>query len=272
VNRRVWWAAAVLAAVVLYVGYRLVVHVSSAPPPAVITAQMDVHRAVSMDLDARLGRLLHDRYTGDRSNRPRLIALTFDDGPYPVTTPLLLDALRDLDVPATFFLIGRDAEQFPELARRIERQGNEIGNHTYAHPDLDKLSSAAVRAELIKGRGVLRAVAADPGIDTLFRPPHGRFTEATLVAAQRLGYDTIFSTDDGGDWRSVGARALALHIEAHATAPEIVLLHSGNPATIEMLPEVVERFRKSGYRFVTVSRLLMQVPPQQINHPARRAV
>lgn len=271
-NRRVWWAAAALAAVVFYLGYRVFVHASSAPPPAVITPHMDVHRAVSMDLDARLDRLLHERTTGDRSNRPRLIALTFDDGPYPVTTPLLLDVLRDLRVPATFFLIGRDAEQFPELVQRIERQGNEIGNHTYAHPDLDKLSSAAVSAELIKGRDVLRTYAADRGIETLFRPPHGRFTEATLLAAQRLGYDTIFSTDDGGDWRKVGPGALALHIEAHATAPEIVLLHSGSVATIAMLPQVIARFRKSGYRFVTVSGLLTAVPLQEINHPARRPV
>jgi peptidoglycan/xylan/chitin deacetylase (PgdA/CDA1 family) len=273
VNRRAWWAAAAVAAVVVcYLGYRLFVHASSGPAPAVITPKMDVHRAVSMDLDARFARLLHERYSGDRSGRPRLIALTFDDGPYPVTTPLLLDVLRDLRVPATFFLIGRDAEQFPDLARRIEREGNEIGNHTYAHPSLDKLSSAAVSAELIKGRAVLRTYAADRGIETLFRPPHGRYTEAALLAAQRLGYYTILSTDEGGDWRNVGPTALALHIEAHATAPEIVLLHSGNLATIAMLPEVVARFHKSGYQFVTVSRLLARVPPQEINHPARRAV
>lgn len=260
------------AAVLCYLGYRLFVHSSAAVTPAVITPKMDVHRAVSTDLDARLARLLHAGRGGDRSNRPRLIALTFDDGPSAVTTPLLLDALHDLHVPATFFLIGRDAEQFPELTRRIERAGNEIGNHTYSHPDLDKLSDAAVRAELVKGRSVLRRYATDPGIDTLFRPPHGRYTEATLVVAQRLGYRTIFWTDDGGDWRKVGTRALAMHLEKHATAPEIVLLHNGNLATIQMLPEIVARFRKSGYQFVTVSQLLARVSPQEMNHPARRAV
>ncbi len=82
--------------------------------------------------------MLHARGSDDRSDRPKLIALTFDDGPYPIFTPLLLDELRDLHVPATFFLIGRDAEQWPDLTRRIEAGGNEIADHTYSHPNLDQ--------------------------------------------------------------------------------------------------------------------------------------
>jgi len=219
-----------------------------------------------------MARLLRGRNFGDRSGRPHLIALTFDDGPYPVTTPLLLNVLRDLHVPATFFLIGRDAVQFPELTRRIELFGNEIGNHTYTHPDLDGLPDAAVRAELTKARDALRAYAVDPGINTLFRPPHGRYTEATVATAQRLGYYTMLWNDDPGDWRNISARDLAAHIEGHATAPEVVLLHSGSLATVAALPEVVGRFRKSGYRFVTVSQLLRRASPQEMNHPARRGV
>jgi len=240
VSLRRWWpAGAIVIAAVCYVAYRLFVHSSAALTPAVITPKMDVHRAVSSDLDARVARLLHERSANDRSGRPRLIARTFDDGPYPVTTPLLLDVLHDLRVPATFFLIGRDAEQYPELTQRIERQGNEIGNHTYSHPGWDKLSYAAVSDGLIKGRNVLLRYASDPGIDTLFRPPHGRYLEGTLAVAQRLNYHTTFWSADGGDWRQIDARELAAHLERHATAPEIVLLHSGNLATIQTLPEVV---------------------------------
>ncbi|MBV9149198.1 MAG: polysaccharide deacetylase family protein [Candidatus Eremiobacteraeota bacterium] len=271
-NRARWLAAAVIVVIAGAIAYRLFLHSSTPPTPAIITPTMDVHRTVSTALDARIDRLLHDRYSGDRSHRPRLIALTFDDGPYPVTTPLLLARLHDLHIPATFFLIGRDAIDFPELTKRIERFGNEIGNHTYSHPNLDQLSSSDVGAQLTKGRDVLRSFVGDPGIGLLFRPPHGRYTEATLQTAQRLGYDTVLWNDDPGDWRAIGPQALASHIEAHATAPEIILLHSGNLATIAILPEVVERFRKSGYEFVTVSELLKRASLEEMNHPARRAV
>ena len=271
-NRPRWLAAAVIAVILAALAYRLFLHSSAPPTPAIVTPAMDVHAAVSTSLDARIWRLLHDRSSGDRSRRPRLIALTFDDGPYPVTTPLLLSRLADLHIPATFFLIGRDAAEFPELTQRIERMGNEIANHTYSHPDLDKLPSGAVALELLKGRDVLRSFVDDPGVGLFFRPPHGRYSEATLRTAQRLRYDTILWNDDPGDWRLVGVRALVDHIEAHATAPEIILLHSGNLSTVAMLPEIVERFRKSGYAFVTVSQLMKSASIEEINHPLRRAV
>jgi peptidoglycan/xylan/chitin deacetylase (PgdA/CDA1 family) len=77
--------------------------------------------------------------------REKLIALTFDDGPYPIETPLLLQTLHDLGVPATFFLIGRDAQQFPALAKLVGTNGNEIANHTLTHPDLDRRRTRATR-------------------------------------------------------------------------------------------------------------------------------
>jgi len=254
------------------VAYRVFLHSSAPPTPAVVTPGMDVHAAISTALSARVWRLFHDRSSGDRSQRPRLIALTFDDGPYPVTTPLLLARLRDLQIPATFFLIGRDAAEFPELTRRIERMGNEVANHTYSHPDLDKLPATLVAVELTKGRDILGSFVNDPAVGLFFRPPHGRYTEATLRTAQQLRYDTILWNDDPGDWRSVSVRALAEHVEAHATAPEIILLHSGNLSTIAMLPEIVQRFRKSGYRFVTVGDLMKTASTEEINHPLRRAL
>jgi peptidoglycan/xylan/chitin deacetylase (PgdA/CDA1 family) len=201
-----------------------------------------------------------------------LIALTFDDGPYPVTTPLLLDTLHDLGVPATFFLIGRDAEQEPELTMRIAREGHEIANHTLTHPNLDRLDAAGVRDELSAGRAALQRYTGDPAIATLMRPPHGRYTEQTVRVAQEAGYEVILWSDDPGDWRTVTPQELASHIEAHATAPEILLLHSGRLATIEMLPEIVARFRVAHYTFVTVGELLRRTDAATIDHPARRPV
>ncbi len=262
----------VLAAVALLAaGWRLLVH-SSSIPPALVTPQTDVHMAISGDVVPRLYRVMHNASSNDRENRPRLIALTFDDGPYPVFTPMLLDVLHDLKVPATFFLIGEDAQQWPEITRRIEAAGNEIGDHTYSHPNLDQESADAVREEILRGRDALWDLTHDAAVRSLMRPPHGRYTERTLRIAQQLGYSVVLWTDDSGDWRAQTSARIAHHLLTNATAPEIVLLHSGKLATIEALPSVVERFKQAGYRFVTVGELLRLVQNDELNHPLRRAV
>ncbi|MFY9738210.1 MAG: polysaccharide deacetylase family protein [Candidatus Cybelea sp.] len=264
---------AVIAAAGLIVtgGWRVVVHKSNLTP-ALVTPATNVHLEISDDLAARLYRATHELPTEDRSGRPRLIALTFDDGPYPIYTPMLLDVLHDLHVPATFFLIGQDARQWPELTQRIEADGNEIGDHTYTHPNLDQESADQVRKEILEGRDALWQLSHDPAVRVLMRPPHGRYTEGTLRVAQALGYSVVLWTDDGGDWRTVTVAALEHHLLEHATAPEIVLLHSGKLATIEALPYVVDRFKRAGYRFVTVGELLKLVQTGDLNHPLRRAV
>jgi peptidoglycan/xylan/chitin deacetylase (PgdA/CDA1 family) len=116
---------------------------------------------------------------------------------------------------------------------------------------------------------MLEAIAADPAERTLFRPPHGRYTLATIRAAQAAGYATILWNDDPGDWRSVPPATLLTHILGHATAPEVLLLHSGKPGTIAMLPELVARYRQAGYSFVTVGSLLQRASAAELNHPAK---
>ena len=270
-RRAVLFAVALVVAGGLgYAGFRVFKH-DQGLHPAVVTPQMDAQQAISPSLAGHIKRLLNENVSyGDRARRPKLIALTFDDGPYPVFTPLLLDTLQRLNVHATFFLIGRDAQEWPELSKRIELDGNEIADHTYTHPDLDKETNAQVRSEIVKGGRVLYGLVHDRAVFDLFRPPHGRYTTETVKVAQSLGYKTVLWNDDGGDWRPVAtAQGLETHLEAHATAPEIVLLHSGRLATIQMLPDVVVRFRAAGYRFVTVGQLLAAVKISELNHPAK---
>jgi peptidoglycan/xylan/chitin deacetylase (PgdA/CDA1 family) len=273
VKPRAWLIAAlVVSAVLAYAGYRLVLHASRLQP-AIVTPKMDAQQAISSSFSGHIKRLLREHIEyANRAQRPKLIALTFDDGPYPIFTPLLIDELHKLDVPGTFFLIGRDAQQWPELTQRIEQSGNEIADHTYTHPNLDQESPAQVREEIVKGREALWNLVHDPALRDLFRPPHGRYTLETIEVAQSLGYKTVLWTDDGGDWRTITSQTLADHLEQHATAPEIVLLHSGKLATIEMLPEVVARFRAAGYQFVTVGELLRHVTAAELNHPAKKPV
>jgi peptidoglycan/xylan/chitin deacetylase (PgdA/CDA1 family) len=236
--------------------------------PVVVQRDADAAALLAPSLGARIAAVLGQAH-GPPGARPKLVALTFDDGPYPVTTPLLLQVLRDGDVRATFFLIGRDAEQYPDLTRAIAQGGHEIADHTLTHPDLDRLSDAAVAGELRDGAASLERLAPDPAERRLFRPPHGRYTVATVRVAQAAGFDTILWSDDPGDWRAVPVTALRDHLLSRATAPEIVLLHSGRPATVAALPEVIAAYRRAGFRFVTVGELLRRVPADQLNHPAK---
>jgi len=273
VNDKRWFAFAIVAIAALSYGlYRFYLH-EARLQPAIVTPHMDAQQALSPSLGGHLKRLINEHVTyGSRAGRPKLIALTFDDGPYPIFTPLLLEELQRLHVHATFFLIGHDAQQWPELAQRIEAGGNEIADHTYTHPDLDQESPAQVREEIVKGRDVVYGLVHDPSLRVYFRPPHGRYTVQTIEVAQRLGYQTILWTDDSGDWRNVSPDKLREHVERFASAPEIVLLHSGKLATIEMLPQVVARFEAAGYQFVTVRQMLAKVTPAELSHPAKHPV
>jgi peptidoglycan/xylan/chitin deacetylase (PgdA/CDA1 family) len=271
VNRRTALAVAAVLAVVAavgYVGHRLWLKSDDLLRPVVVLRADDAAALVRPSLGQRIAALRHPS-AAPAGDRPRLIALTFDDGPYPVTTPLLIQTLADLRVPATFFLIGRDAELFPKLAQAIAGAGGEVADHTLTHPNLDQLGDAAVTTELRAGTQMLEAIAPDPAERTLFRPPHGRYTLATIRAAQAAGYATILWNDDPGDWRSVPPATLLAHILGHATAPEVLLLHSGKPGTIAMLPELVARYRQAGYSFVTVGSLLRRASATELNHPAK---
>jgi peptidoglycan/xylan/chitin deacetylase (PgdA/CDA1 family) len=271
VPRRALAVAAIVLVAVVALGYaarRLWLKSDDLLRPVVVLRGADAAALVQPSLGARVEAVL-GKTRGPGGPGPRLVALTFDDGPYPVVTPLLLQTLRDLRVPATFFLIGRDAEQFPDLARAIAAGGHEIADHTLTHPDLDRLGDAAVARELRDGAAALERIAPDPAERRLFRPPHGRYTLATIRAAQGAGFDTVLWNDDPGDWRAVTPEALRDHLLRHATVPEVVLLHSGRPETVAALPEVVGAFRRAGYRFVTAGALLREVPAGRLNRAVK---
>jgi peptidoglycan/xylan/chitin deacetylase (PgdA/CDA1 family) len=261
--------AIVLAAAGLTYGGIRVYRRSLPPLPAVVLHDANLAPLLASSFGARVRHAILGSAADGRVAGPKLIALTFDDGPYPVDTPILLDVLRRARVPATFFLIGRDAAQYPGLVRAIAAAGHEIANHTETHPDLAALDAPAVTAELTAGAATLRRYANDPAIVTEFRPPHGRFRRSTLEAAQHAGYDTILWTDDPGDWRNVSRTVLAAHIARYATSPEILLLHNGRPETVALLPGLIQRFRQAGYSFVTVEDLVRRLGPGPLNHAAR---
>lgn len=150
------------------------------------------------------------------------IYLTFDDGPQPGSTDVILSILADYDAQADFFMIGRQVAAHPELAARVHAAGHGVGNHTYHHVSLCALDRATVRAEMRATRQILGAL--DCGY---LRPPFGYSDYYTPVIAGELGYAMLFWHIDPRDWRCPGAETIARHVQRNAFPGAIVLLHDG---------------------------------------------
>lgn len=197
--------------------------------------------------------------------RPRLAVLTFDDGPFPVTTPVLLAQLHALGVPAEFFFIGRDTLAQPAIAARAGAAGVQIGNHTLTHPEMSTLPYAQQAKEIADGAAAIRAVTGVHA--SYFRPPHGNYDADTIAAAQAAGETTVLWDVDPGDWRSLTPDQIVDLVTSHARAPAVIILHTGKEATIEALPRIVAAYRRAGFSFVTLDELQRSAPLSEINDP-----
>jgi peptidoglycan/xylan/chitin deacetylase (PgdA/CDA1 family) len=183
------------------------------------------------------------------------LALTFDDGPHGSLTPRLLDTLAQRQVKATFYVIGRNVEAHPEIARRIVEEGHEIANHTWSHPALSGLSASRVAEEL---RRTHQVVLETTGYRmTNLRPPYGAYTERVReVAFNGHGYDTIMWSVDPLDWKRPGAEVVRRRMVEGATPGGILLAHDIHPGTIDAMPGTIKDLKGKGYGFATVSQLL----------------
>lgn len=207
---------------------------------------------------------------------PKLLALTFDDGPDPTWTPKILDELEQLHVPATFFVIGENALSQPGLLNRIIADGDEIGNHSYTHPNLANASEPQTRLEL---NATQRLVEAYTGHRmSLFRAPYFGDAEPTTIdelgpalEAQRAGYTVVGLHVDPGDWQRPGTDAIVRQTidRVHAATPtssgNVILLHDGGgdrAETVAALPRLVTALQAEGYRFVPASQLIGVSPSQ----------
>ena len=204
---------------------------------------------------------------GTSGNR---VALTFDDGPDPRTTPLILDTLRERGVGATFFVVGRQVAKNPGLLRRILAEGHAVGNHTYSHADMSGLSAGRMRDEL---RSTQEAVDDALGYHrpmALMRPPYGNpYLDGSnaLPAFRGLvrgeGLFPVMWTVDPGDYLLGGdpdgvVRAVARADEAgrKGEVDEVVLLHDNQRQTAEALPGIIDHYEESGRRFAGLDELL----------------
>jgi peptidoglycan/xylan/chitin deacetylase (PgdA/CDA1 family) len=220
----------------------------------------------------------------------REVALTFDDGPNPPYTDAILDILRDQHAHATFFVVGRAVEAYPATTRRIVREGNAIGNHTWDHAHMIVESEASMRRELERTNDEIRRVT---GVRTaLMRPPFGSRDFAVIAEAHKLGLRVVmWSVPLPGDWEQPGVAAIVSRVVDNVQDGSIIVLHDGNrgllcgaarhvPARlcdrsqeIAATREIVETLHRRGFRFVTIPEMIADDRlDEPLTHRLARAV
>ncbi|MEO8478733.1 MAG: polysaccharide deacetylase family protein [Gemmatimonadota bacterium] len=177
------------------------------------------------------------------------VALTFDDGPHPEHTPRLLDALATHDITATFFVVGREAEQHPDLVRRITSEGHTLGHHSWTHSEPALTSSATLLAEVDRTVALLSSISGR--VSDRFRPPKGKLSAAKLIGLMRARQRIAMWSRDPRDYAMADAGALARWVQA--TVPnggDIVLLHDVHPHATNALPDLAAWREQHGITFV----------------------
>lgn len=180
------------------------------------------------------------------------IALTFDDGPSPAWTPVLLDGLKERGVKATFFLIGENAEKNPEIVKRMKEEGHLIGNHTYHHVELTKVSENEARAELADTSAVIASITGKE--PEYMRPPFGAWQRKLEQEIQML---PVLWTIDPLDWTTENQDEIVNKVVTEAEENDIILLHDCYKSSVEAGLRIVDILQEEGFVFVTVDELLL---------------
>jgi peptidoglycan/xylan/chitin deacetylase (PgdA/CDA1 family) len=189
------------------------------------------------------------------------VALTFDDGPHPQGTPLVLEILREAGAPATFFLAGEQVERRPALAAEIVAAGHRVGLHCHLHRNAMRLTGRRFGEDAERGRAAIEEATGQPIAD--HRPPYGIYTRAALRECRRRGWRPVLWSQWGKDWRgSATARSIARRATASAGAGDIVLLHDADyysapgswARTVAALPIMLDALGSRGLKAASLRR------------------
>jgi peptidoglycan/xylan/chitin deacetylase (PgdA/CDA1 family) len=191
----------------------------------------------------------------------RGVALTFDDGPHPEYTAAILDVLAELEVPATFFCVGKNAERFPGITRRALAEGHAVGSHSMTHPHPADVSHAAIRREYVSGRLAVEKITGRP--IRLFRPPHGYVGPTHAAVLRRGAFQPWLWTVDPEDWRPGVTVDEIVRVASEAKGGDVILLHDwveepwapealDRSATVEAVRPIVDALRRRALRFTTL--------------------
>ena len=186
----------------------------------------------------------------------KVIALTFDDGPWPSNTLKILDTLKKNNIKATFFWVGLAVKDHPQIAKQVVAEGHAIGNHTWHH--WYKRLDAATAAREIDDTAEL--IYKTTGVRTsLFRPPGAVMNNGVVDYAKQKKHAIVMWSNDPMDYRPLSANQLVKNVMRKAKPGAIVLMHDGggnHPATVQALPQIITKLREQGYKFVTIPELL----------------
>ncbi len=181
-----------------------------------------------------------------------MLALTFDDGPSSVTTPVVLDTLEYYGARATFFVLGSMSKNNTSLLKRMSQLGCTIGNHTYGHPDLKKLSDKNIKSQFTRTDDIIKnAVGFEP---TIIRPPYGSYNQRVMQAGEK---PFILWSVDTLDWKYRDAEYVKNHVLNNARDGAIILMHDIHASTAEAVKSIVPELLARGYQLVTVDELAM---------------
>lgn len=183
----------------------------------------------------------------------KYISLTFDDGPNPITTPRLLDILMEKNVKATFFMLGQNVVNNPDLVRRVAAEGHVIGSHSYSHPNLTGLDPESVKSQV---QETDKAIAAATGkIPTDFRPPYGAVNKD---AAEIIGRPIIQWSVDSEDWKTKNTEKIIKRVMKTSYNNSIILMHDIYPETINAVPQIIDALRSEGYDIILADDLITE--------------
>jgi cellulose synthase/poly-beta-1,6-N-acetylglucosamine synthase-like glycosyltransferase/spore germination protein YaaH/peptidoglycan/xylan/chitin deacetylase (PgdA/CDA1 family)/uncharacterized protein (DUF2062 family) len=227
-------------------------------------------RSFTLDKTGNITTEIYNQYPSSylvkRFGKPKdkEIALTFDDGPDSFYTPKILDILEKNKVKASFFIIGENAQINPDLVQRIYNDGDDIGNHTFTHPNIARISQDSAKFELNSTQRLIEAITGHSTI--LFRAPYNADAEPStldelipIVRAQQLGYIMVGESIDPLDWQSPNKNLLFSRIMNQVSNGNIILLHDGGgnrDSTVSVLQELITALKGKGYTFVTVNQLM----------------
>ncbi len=185
------------------------------------------------------------------------IALTFDDGPHPRLTPEILDILKKYDIHATFFLVGENANNYPNVVEQILADGHEIGNHTYTHGKVSECGFFEMKKEFEACESAIYEIADYK--TKLLRPPEGYLDSKIKAISKELDYNIILWNIDTKDWAHEAPEKICKNITDHISGGSIILMHdyiSYNSPTPKALELFIPVLLEQGYQFVVVSDLI----------------
>lgn len=188
---------------------------------------------------------------GQEENRP-LAALTFDDGPSAEYTPRLLDGLKERNIKASFFLLGRNIPGNEEIVERMHEEGHLIGNHTYNHVQLSAISEAEAREEILKTNNIIYEITGN--YPQYMRPPFGSWKKNLELCVEMI---PVFWNIDTMDWKSQDVSSILNIVFAEAEDGAIILMHDEYETSVEAALQIADHLMKEGYEFVTADRLIV---------------